>query len=114
MLGDFAIHVENTLFKYGKNIIGNELPQGRIANMAIELYVQLAVLSRTTKILEDKEIPAEKKDYVLNLAKYSLRESRHKFQSNSKSMNKNYDEVTKQLSKSVCDNLGYGLDILKF
>src|SRR5690606_21001848 len=50
-LKDFAIAVENTIMKYGKNIIGNELAQLRIANMSIELYAQLCVLSRTTAIL---------------------------------------------------------------
>jgi len=114
MLGDFAIHVENTLFKYGKDIIGNELPQARIANMVIELYVQLGVLARTSSILDDSNIASEKKDYVLNLAKYAFRESRHRFQANAKSMNKNYDEVTKNISKAVAEQLGYGLDIMKF
>jgi len=114
MLGDFAIHVENTLFKYGKNIIGNELPQGRIANMVIELYVTLAVLSRTTSILNSTTIDQKTKDYVLDLAKLSLHDCRYRFQASSKSMAKNLDEEQKRVSNFLGEQGGYGLDIIKF
>lgn len=45
MLNEFSIKVENILMKLGKKIIGNELPQMRLANMAIELYAQVCVLA---------------------------------------------------------------------
>lgn len=114
MLGGFAIQVENTLIKYGKKIIDIELPQKRIANMAIDLYVMLAVLSRTTSILENSKIDQKKKDYVLNLAKISLKESRQDFVSNLKGMTSNEDKIVAQASAQVCEFDGYGLDILDF
>lgn len=114
MLSGFAIQVENTLMKYGKKIIDHELPQKRIANMAIELYVMLAVMSRTTSILNNKEIAQDKKDYVLNLSKIALKDARQSFIHNLKGMTSNEDKVIEKASEQVCNNDGYGLDIIDF
>ncbi len=114
MLGGFSIQVENTLMKYGKNIIGNEHPQKRLANMAIQLYVMIAVISRTTSILNDEKIDDEKKEYCFNLAQHSLRRAKHVFVSNLKEMTKNSDKIEKDLSAQVAKNGGYGLDIIDF
>ncbi len=114
MLGGFSIQVENTLMKYGKNIIGNEYPQKRLANMSIQLYVMIAVISRTTSILNDEKIDEEKKEYCFNLAQHSLRRAKHVFVSNLKEMSKNSDKIEKALSDQVAKNGGYGLDIIDF
>lgn len=114
MLGGFSIQVENTLMKYGKNIIGNEYPQKRLANMSIQLYVMIAVISRTTSILNDDKIDDEKKEYCFNLAQHSLRRAKHVFVSNLKEMTKNIDKIEKKLSDQVAKNGGYGLDIIDF
>ena len=114
LLSAFAIQVENTLIKDGKNIIGNEFPQARIANIAIELYVQLAVISRTTSILNNSDINEDKKSYVLSLGKLALKDSRYKAISNLKSMTKNSDKEIKKISDLVCKYDGYGLDIVDY
>ncbi|MDD0852304.1 acyl-CoA dehydrogenase family protein [Halobacteriovorax sp. GB3] len=114
MLGGFANQVENTLIKYGKKIIDHELPQQRIADMVINLYVMIAVMSRTTAILEKDDVAQDKKDYVLGLAKIALKESRKNFVNNLKSMHKNNDKTVEKVSKSVCDYDGYGLDIIDY
>jgi acyl-CoA dehydrogenase family member 9 len=114
LLSAFAIQVENTLIKYGKSIVGNEFPQGRIATVAIELYVQLAVISRTTSILNNTEVDDEKKKYVLGLAKLSLKESKSKAISSLKMMTKNSDKLVKEVSNLVCKYDGYGLDIVDY
>ena len=72
MLGGFAIQVENALIKYGKKIIDHELPQKRLANMVIDLYVMIAVMSRTTSILNNDKVDKAKKEYVLSLSKISV------------------------------------------
>lgn len=114
MLSNFSIQVENTLIKYGKQIIDHELPQGRLANMAIDLYVMVALLSRTTSILNREDIPQEKKDYVLNLTKIAFEETRHHFIANYKGMTKNVDKSIKAASDHVAQSMGYGLDIIDF
>ena len=111
LLGQFSLQVENTLIKHGKKIIGNEYPQERLANMVIFLFVMLAMLSRTTKVLSGDE-DENKKRYVKLLFNESFHRVRHKFMANLKSMNKNFDDETRELSKLVCNGNGYGLDII--
>jgi acyl-CoA dehydrogenase family protein 9 len=113
-LSGFAIAVENTLIKYGKNIIGNEYPQGRIADMTIELYVQLAVIARTTAILNNESIEQDKKDYCLKMSKLALRDSRRRSVAAMKGMTKNLDKTVKEVSDLACKFEGYGLDIVDF
>ena len=114
MLSDFAIHVENSLIKYGRNIIDRELVLKRIANMSIELYVTLAVISRTTLILNNEKIEQEEKDFVLNLAFLSCRRSKHKFKSNNREMGNNLDSTIKKVSDYVCKDKAYNLDIINY
>ncbi len=113
-LGAFAIQVENTLIKYGKDIVEHELPQKRLADMLIQLYVTLSVLSRTTTILEDKNIDEEKKEYCLQLARLALSRSRYLFIANYKQMNKNQDQTIQSVSEKMSSYGGYGLDIVDF
>ena len=114
MLSEFAICVENTIIKHGKNIIGNEFPQERIANMAIELYVQLCVLSRTDSIIKDDSIEQKDKDYALNLTRLSCIDSKQAFHRNRRRLDGKYDSCVPKASEDVCSRNGYGLDILKF
>lgn len=113
-LKDFAIAVENTIMKYGKSIIGNELPQLRIANMTIELYVQLCVLSRTTSILNNKDISDSDKDYVKQLTELICRDSQQAFTKNFHRLTSTFDKVIPKVSKHVAERDGYGLDIIDF
>ncbi len=116
MLNEFSTQVENTLMKYGKKIIQNELPQKRIADMLIHLYVTLCVISRTTTILESdsNDVTDDHKDYVVKLARIACKRSRYSFMSALKGMSKKADKEIIKLAKHVCEKDGYGLDILRF
>lgn len=114
MLSGFAIQVENSLIKYGKNIIHHELPQKRLANMAIELYAILSVISRTTYILEQESIDQKQKDYVLSLTNIVCHDARKKFVSNLKGMTSNIDKEIKKSCECISEHEGYGLDILDY
>jgi acyl-CoA dehydrogenase family member 9 len=113
-LADFSIAIENTIMKYGKNIIGNELPQMRIANMAIELYVQLSVLSRTTSILNRADVSESDKEYVSLMTELVCRDSRQSFTRNLKRLNSSYDKLIPKISKHVAERDGFGFDIIDF
>jgi acyl-CoA dehydrogenase family protein 9 len=113
-LKDFAIAVENTIIKFGKNIIGNELLQMRIANMSIELYVQLCVLSRTTSILNRNDVSEKDKEYVTLLTELIMRDSRQTFTKNYKRLNSSYDRLLPKISKAVSERDGFGFDIIDF
>ena len=114
MLSDFSIKVEDTLIKYGKNIIGNELPQKRIADMTINLYVTLAVLSRTTSILNNESVDEKTKEYTYGLCEIACRDARQEFYENYKRMDKNLDKIVKATSDLACERDGYGIDIIDF
>ncbi|HXH76538.1 MAG TPA: acyl-CoA dehydrogenase family protein [Bacteriovoracaceae bacterium] len=114
LLKDFSIAVENTIIKFGKNIIGNELLQMRIANMSIELYVQLCVLSRTTAILNRADIPEKDKEYVMLMTELICRDSRNTFTRNYKRLNSTYDKLLPKISKAVSEREGFGFDIIDF
>jgi acyl-CoA dehydrogenase family protein 9 len=113
-LGKFAIAVEDSLIKYGKKIVDNELPQGRLADMAIDLYVMCAVISRTTSILNSSKATQDQKDYVLRMSKQICKDARRRFTRNAKSMSKNSDKTVIKISESVVKYGGYGLDIIDF
>jgi acyl-CoA dehydrogenase family protein 9 len=113
-LKDFSIAVENTIMKFGKNIIGNELLQMRIANMAIELYVQICVLSRTTSILNKATVSDSDKDYVFLLTELIMRDSRQNFTRNYKRLNSSYDKLIPKISQAVSQRDGFGFDIVDF
>jgi acyl-CoA dehydrogenase family member 9 len=113
-LKDFSIAVENTIMKFGKNIIGNELLQMRIANMSIELYVQLCVLSRTTAILNRSDVPEKEKEYVKLLTELVCRDSRQNFTRNYKRLNSSYDKLIPKISKCVSEREGFGFDIIDY
>jgi acyl-CoA dehydrogenase family member 9 len=113
-LKDFSIAVENTIMKFGKNIIGNELVQMRIANMAIELYVQLCVLSRTTSILNKSSVSDSDKEYVSLMTELICRDSRQTFTKNYKRLNSSYDKLIPKISKAVSARDGFGFDIIDF
>jgi acyl-CoA dehydrogenase family protein 9 len=114
MLKDFSIAVENTIMKFGRNIIGNELLQMRIANMSIELYVQLCVLSRTTAILENSKVSDGDKEYVMMLTELICRDCRQNFTRNYKRLNSSYDKLLPKIAKAVSERKGFGFDIVDF
>ena len=114
MLSEFALQVDRTLIKYKKSIIDFELPQGRLANMAIELYLYVAVLSRSTSILESESVEDKMKDYVFDLTSYICIQSRYRFIGELKGMSKNSDETIKSISDKVCEIDGYGLEIIDY
>jgi acyl-CoA dehydrogenase family protein 9 len=52
LVHDFALAVEDTLIRSGKKIIDRQFQQERMANAAIDIFLSVAVLSRTTWEIE--------------------------------------------------------------
>jgi acyl-CoA dehydrogenase family protein 9 len=48
LVHDFALTVEDTILRTGKKIIERQFQQERMANVAIDIFLSVAVLSRTT------------------------------------------------------------------
>lgn len=113
-VASFSLAVEDALLKYREKIIDNELPLKRISDMAIDLYVMVAVISRTSKILDDKNVPKDQKDYCLKLAKMSLKDSNRRFKKSLREMGNNQDILIKQITDDIIKHEGYGLDIIDY
>ena len=114
MLSAFSIQVENSLIKHGKDIVNRQLIQKRLSDMVIHLYVILAVISRTSTILESKKATEEQKKYVLDLTRLSCRKARYRFMAGLKEMSKNSDKEIITISQQLSVQGGYGLDIIDF
>jgi hypothetical protein len=52
LVHDFALTVEDTILRQGKKIIDRQFLQERMANAAIDIFLAVAVLSRTTWEIE--------------------------------------------------------------
>jgi acyl-CoA dehydrogenase family member 9 len=52
LVHDFALTVEDTILRSGKKIIERQFQQERMANVAIDIFLSVAVLSRTTWEIE--------------------------------------------------------------
>ena len=106
MLRRFAIEVENTLIKYGSKIIGNELPQKRIADMTISLLTTICVISRTSYILHDQSIEETMKEHIQDLTDISCQRLHHSFmqayKENSAKLDPQIARVTQRLEDYQC------------
>ena len=114
LLSGFSNQVENSLIKHGKKIIENQLPQKRLADMSIQLYVMLSVISRTTAILNDKNIEEKQKQYSLMLANHACRDARYRFMANYKDMSNNIDETVVKIAQQLSQAGEYGLDAFNY
>jgi acyl-CoA dehydrogenase family protein 9 len=100
--------VETLLLKYGKGVIGKEYHQERLANVAIDLYASLAVLSRASSAIagRGKEKAAEE----VRLAKAFIQGAKYRMVGHLKEMDKNRDAEQTAVSETAYGSLGYAFD----
>jgi acyl-CoA dehydrogenase family member 9 len=113
-LSSFSSKVQDIIIKHGKSIIGSELPQNRLANMVIELYVSLCVISRTDYILNNKDVTEKDKKYVNSMAQLIMKRSIKAFDENYERAGSSYDKLLPEISKGVVERSGFGFDIIDF
>jgi len=97
--------VETLLMKYGKGVIGKEYQQERLANVAIDLYACLAVLSRATAAIARSG--SEKSADEVRLARSFVREAKYRMVGHLKEMDKNRDSEMTATSDVVYRGPGY-------
>ena len=112
MVSEFSIKVENTLIKLGKKIIGNELTQKRIANMAISLFCMSAVLSRSSSIIADKEIDKDTKEQIKALTEFIFARQKSVFSESRNQMDENQDKNIAKIVKFLKEKPSYNFDII--
>ncbi|NRA46489.1 MAG: acyl-CoA dehydrogenase family protein [Oligoflexales bacterium] len=112
MVREFSIKVENTLIKLGKKIIGNELTQKRIADMAISLFCMSAVLSRSSGIIADKSIDSETKEQIKALTEFIFNRQKNIFSESRNQMDQNQDKNIAKIIGFLKKKPSYNFDII--
>ncbi len=107
--------LERVLRKHGKAVIEREYQQERIANVAIDLYACLAVLSRATAAVEKRG--SEKAAEEVRLAKAFVQAAKYRIVGNLKEMDRNVgdpekgrDALSTAISDSAYTRPGYGFN----
>ena len=98
--------VETLLRKYGKGVIAKEYQQERLANVVIDLYGALAVLSRTS--LAVAKVGEEKAADEIRLARAFIQGAKYRMVGHLKEMDKNRDESQTAIADTAYAHLGYG------
>jgi acyl-CoA dehydrogenase family protein 9 len=102
--------VESVLRSHGKGIIGQQLLTKRLADSAIELFVNMCVLSRVTAMLNEKGVGAV--DTEVRIAKYLVHASHQKISGYLKALNDNRDHDLCALADSVIGAGRYSWDVV--
>jgi acyl-CoA dehydrogenase family member 9 len=98
--------VETLLRKYGKDVIAKEYQQERLANVVIDLYGALAVLSRAS--LAVGKGGEEKAADEIRLARAFIQGAKYRMVGHLKEMDKNRDEAQTAIADTAYAHLGYG------
>ncbi|MEX0879303.1 MAG: acyl-CoA dehydrogenase family protein [Thermoanaerobaculia bacterium] len=101
--------VETLLRKYGKGVIEKEYHQERLANVAIDLYGCLAVLSRATAAIGRQG--AVKAAEEVRLAKAFVEGAKYRMVGHLKEMDKNRDAAQTAISETAYASLGYAFSL---
>jgi acyl-CoA dehydrogenase family protein 9 len=101
--------VTTLLKKYGKDVIQKEYHQDRLANVAIDLYGSLAVLSRATAAIARQG--SEKAAGEVRLAKAFVRGAKYRMVGHLKEMDKNRDAEQTAISETAYGALGYAFPL---
>jgi len=107
--GIFANAAETILRKNGKKVIDKEFQQERLADVLIDLYAQMALLSRVTRSIERKG--EEKAQGEIDIARWFCKEAKHRIVGNLKALEKNRDPETTSISDRVYEAGGYPYDL---
>ena len=100
--------VETLLRKYGKGVLAKQYHQERLANVAVDLYASLAVLSRATAAVAKKG--SEKAAGEVRLAKVFVEAAKYRMVGHLKEMDKNRDAGLTEISDAAYASLGYPFD----
>jgi acyl-CoA dehydrogenase family member 9 len=98
------------LRKYGKSIAGRQHALKRIADMSIDLFVGLCVLSRATALGAE---PGEEGKQAMVIAHAFARQARRRLANNVRRIERNEDEEMDVLAGFVLDRGSYPWDIVR-
>ncbi len=101
---------EALLREYGKEIIGKQFPTKRVAEVAIDIFVGLATLSRISSSLTERGV--DRCSDEMAIAEIFTQQAKRRMNQNIRRLISNEDEVMKKLADSITKNGGYRWDTL--
>jgi len=101
-LADLA---QRSITRYGKEIVKNQFEVKRFADCVIDLYAMSCVLSRASHAIETRGEESANRD--IWLAKAFVRKARRRVAENYRRIEKNDDEVERQIARAFFDKNGY-------
>jgi acyl-CoA dehydrogenase family protein 9 len=103
--------VETLLMKYGKGVLTKQYHHERLANVAIDLYGCLAVISRASAAI--KKNGADRSAEELRLARTFVRQAKYRMVGALKEMDKNRDAELTAVSETVYGAQSYAFPLWK-
>lgn len=100
---------DRLLRKHGKQIADQQHAQKRVADVAIDLFVGLCVLSRVESLIQAKHPAA---DDAVRIARLFARQARRRMARNIRGLERNEDEIIESLAASVLERGGYAWDVM--
>jgi acyl-CoA dehydrogenase family protein 9 len=107
---NLAKNVDKALRRHGKNIAEMQYTQKRTADVAIDLYLIAACLSRTTRAIEKRGEEGARREIDLTNVVVTAAEKR--LAANIASFDENDDELRKSIAQKTCADGGYPLDVI--
>lgn len=107
--GVFSNAVETIVRKHGKKVIEKEYQHERIANVLIDLFAQIATLSRVTASIAKKG--EEKAAGEIAIARWFCHQARHRMVGNLKALDRNRDADATAISNAVYEAVDYPYDL---
>ncbi len=106
----FGHAVEALLMKYGKSVVEQQLHIKRIAEVAMDIFVGLSVLSRVTHLISQKGEAACADE--LRIAHVFTHQAKRRMNTNLRRLARNEDKEITEIAKSVAEKGGYKWDVL--
>ncbi len=101
---------ETTLMKLGKKIVDDQFRTKRLADIAIDLFASLCVLSRVSAIIES--VGEAKSEDERLIARIFVRQAKRRINGNLRRLISNEDRETKALAAAIIRDRGYRWDNL--
>jgi acyl-CoA dehydrogenase family member 9 len=110
---DYAVELskaaDHLIREHGKNIADQQHAQKRVADITIDLFVGLCVLSRVDSLLKQKHPAAAQ---ALDIATLFSQAAKRRMARNVRSFEHNEDEITERLAVNILQRGSYAWDVI--
>ncbi|HLN48509.1 MAG TPA: hypothetical protein VK251_03285, partial [Steroidobacteraceae bacterium] len=100
------------LRKYGKSIAGRQHALKRVADISVDLFVGLCVLSRATSLADGSRDPGDAGAQALAIAQVFARQAKRRMAQNVRRIERNEDEEMDALAGFIVGQSRYPWDVI--